>query len=133
MPITKADRFEGVFMRTTPLRVVVLTLALLSAVSALAHSALVRARPAAGSRVPKSPPRVELWFTEEIESAFSSVAVFDAGGHEVDNRDAAVRTDKKILAVSIPPLSPGRYKAAWHVVAVDTHKAEGSFPFVVSP
>ena len=120
-------------MRTIPLGVVILTLALLSAVSALAHSALVRASPAAGSRVPKSPPRVELWFTEEIEPAFSSVAVFDAGGHEVDNRDAAVGTDKKMLAVSIPPLSPGRYKVARRVVAVDTHKAEGSFPFVASP
>src|SRR5215472_4684168 len=133
MPITRADRFEGVLMRTPPFAVVVLSVALLSAVSALAHFALVRASPAAGTRVPKSPPRVELWFTEEIEPAFSSVAVFDAGGHEVDNRDAAVSTDKKMLAVSIRLLSPGRYRVAWHVVVVDTHKAEGSFPFVVSP
>jgi len=125
--------FKGIFMRTPPFAVVILSLALLSAVSALAHSALVRASPATGTRVLKSPPRVELWSTEEIEPAFSSVAVFGEGGHEVDNRDAAVSTDKKMLAVSIPPLPFGRYRVAWHVVAVDTHKAEGSFPFVISP
>ena len=110
-----------------------LLLVLLLVVAASAHSALVRANPAAGSKVQKSPPQVELWFSEEIEPAFSSIAVFYSSGHEVDKRDTAASADKKILIVSIPALSPGKYKVIWRVVSVDTHKTEGSFPFVVSP
>ena len=106
----------------------------LLAALALAHSALARASPAAGSKVQKSPPQVKLWFTEEIEPAFSSIAVFAADGHEVDKKDSAVSSDdRRMLVVSLPPLFPGRYKVVWRVVSVDTHKTEGSFPFLVAP
>jgi methionine-rich copper-binding protein CopC len=117
------------------LRSTIFTLPLLSllAIPALAHSALDHASPATGGKVRKSPPRVELWFTEEIEPAFSSLAVFDSSGREVDKRDTTASSNKKLLFVSIPPLSSGRYKVVWRVVSVDKHKTEGSFPFVVLP
>ena len=101
---------------------------------ALAHAALDHATPAAGSTVHKSPPQLKLWFTEEIEPSFSSAAVFDTRGQEVNKRDSAVSADdKKMLVVSVPPLSPGSYKVVWRVVAADTHKTEGSYAFVVAP
>ena len=120
----------------SPLRPAVFALLLMPflVAPALAHAALDHATPGAGSTVHKSPPQLKLWFTEEIEPAFSSVAVFDASGHEVDKRDAAASADdKKMLVVSVPPLLPGRYKVVWRVVAADTHKTEGSYAFVVAP
>ena len=105
-----------------------------SATLASAHSALAHASPAAGSTVHKSPIQVKLWFTEEIEVAVSSITVFDASGHEVDKKDLATSPDdKKILLVSISALLPGKYTVRWRVVSVDTHKTQGSFPFVVAP
>jgi hypothetical protein len=57
--------------------------------AAFAHAMLDRASPAVGSRVAASPARIELWFTEALEPAFSAVNVLDAGGRQVDQRDTA--------------------------------------------
>jgi methionine-rich copper-binding protein CopC len=102
--------------------------------SAFAHAALVHADPAVGSTMQNPPARVTLWFTEEVEPAFSSIHVFDSAGHEVDRGDVAVNaSDQRMLTVSIPRLPRGSYKVAWQVVSVDSHKTHGSFGFAVGP
>ena len=40
---------------------------------ARAHAFIDHADPAAGGKVQKSPKEVRIWFTEEIEPAFSSI------------------------------------------------------------
>ena len=42
-------------------------------VTAWAHAFLDHASPAVGSSVPASPPVVTLWFTQDLEPAFSAV------------------------------------------------------------
>jgi hypothetical protein len=97
-----------------------------------AHAFLKRAEPAVGSTVQTSPNEVRIWFTEDIEPAFSSVQVFDASGKEVDKRDLhSERSDQALLRISLPPLQPGIYKVVWRVVSVDTHVTNGSFTFRV--
>ena len=98
-----------------------------------AHAFLQRAEPAVGSTVQTSPPELRIWFTEEIEPAFSKIQVFDAFGKEVDRRDVHLdRSNRALLHVSLPPLGAGTYKVAWRVVSVDTHVTDGNFTFRVT-
>jgi copper resistance protein C len=98
-----------------------------------AHAFLKRAEPGVGSMVQTSPNEVRIWFTEDIEPAFSTVQVFDASGKEVDKRDVHLdRSDRSLLHVSLPPLTAGSYKVVWRVVSVDTHVTNGNFTFQVA-
>jgi copper resistance protein C len=102
--------------------------------STLAHAMLDHANPRVGSSVKAVPGRVELWFTEPLEPAFSTLKVVDADGRQVDGRDAEVdKGDRKHLSVSVLSMPPGRYRVIWRVVSVDTHATEGDFTFDVSP
>ncbi|MGH8094790.1 MAG: copper resistance CopC family protein [Chthoniobacterales bacterium] len=95
-----------------------------------AHAFLQQAAPAVGSTLPASPNEVKIWFTEQIEPAFSKIQVLSASGQEVDKRDVHVdRSNPALLEVSLPPLRTGTYKVVWRVVSVDTHVTEGSFNF----
>jgi methionine-rich copper-binding protein CopC len=112
----------------------ILILSLASISLARAHAFLDHAEPRVGSTNKASPSVVKIWFTEELEPAFSKVEVYDAGKREVDRRDVRVdSTDKTLMTVSVPKLGPGTYKVLWNAVAVDTHHTSGSFTFVVSP
>jgi copper resistance protein C len=97
-----------------------------------AHAFLKRAEPAVGSTAQTSPSEVRIWFTENIEPAFSTIQVFDASGKEVDKRDVHLdRSNHALLHVSLPPLGAGTYKVVWRVVSVDTHVTNGNFTFRV--
>lgn len=99
---------------------------------AWAHAFLDHAEPKVGSTVTHSPAEVKIWFTQEVESAFSSVQVQDAQGREVDKKDVHVDTkDKMLLEVPLPQLSAGTYTVIWHVVSVDTHRTQGHFEFTI--
>ncbi len=104
------------------------------AAAALAHAFLDHALPAVGSTSHGSPPELRLWFTQELEPAFSTVKVVDSSGKQVDKGDASVDAqDRKLLKVSLPPLAPGTYKVMWRVTSVDTHTTSGSFPIQIAP
>ena len=114
-------------------RLFVLTILLLTTMKlAHAHAFLDHADPRVGSMVSGSPPVVKIWFTEELEPAFSKIEVFDAAGHEVDRKDSKVDpAHAAIMTVSLPKLAPGNYRVIWQAVALDTHHTTGSFPFMV--
>jgi hypothetical protein len=98
-----------------------------------AHAFLKRAEPAVGSTVQISPNEVQIWFTENIEPAFSTIQVFDASGKKVDKRDGHLdHSNKALLHVSLLPLGAGTYKVVWRVVSVDTHVTNGNFTFRVA-
>jgi len=100
---------------------------------AKAHAFLDHALPAVGSTVHAAPGAVRLWFTEEIEPAFSSVRVQDNAGKEVDRGDSRVdAADPRVLTASLPSLAPGTYRVVWRVVSVDTHVTQGDFTFDVA-
>jgi hypothetical protein len=115
-------------------KILLAAFALAAALAAGAHAMLDRATPAVGSRVAASPARIELWFSERLEPAFSTLQVFDAGGRQVDRRDTAFdERDAAHVSVSVPPLAAGRYRVAWRAVSVDTHVTSGDFTFDVAP
>jgi hypothetical protein len=111
----------------------VITFALVALQSrAWAHAFLDHADPKVGSITAGSPGEIKLWFTQDIEPAFSSVRVADAQGNEVDKKDThSDSNNKSLLAVSVPQLPAGTYTVTWHVVSVDTHKTQGHFEFTV--
>jgi copper resistance protein C len=105
---------------------------LIASTAARAHAFLDHAVPAVGSTVAKSPTKVTLWFTQDLEPAFSSATVTDNAGERADNGRITIDPhDKQEMHVGLKPLAPGEYTVRWHVVSVDTHRTEGDFSFTV--
>src|SRR2546425_5431984 len=107
-------------MRRTP-RATLLSVALaLLPTVALAHAFLVKSAPARRAVLNHPPARVELWFNERLEPAYSSLSVTDESGVRVDRGDATVGPeDPKRLWVSLSALEPGRYTVTFRVLSVD--------------
>jgi methionine-rich copper-binding protein CopC len=98
-----------------------------------AHAFLDHAEPRVGSTV-AAPSQVKIWFTEELEGAFSTIQVFDASGKEVASGQTKVDpAHKTIMTVALPHLPPGEYKVKWSAVATDTHHTAGTFGFKIAP
>ena len=97
-----------------------------------AHAFLDRSDPQVGSSLTNAPSEVKVWFTQELEPAFSSIVVQDAQGQEVDKKDRHLDAkNKSLLEISLPPLPAGTYTVIWHVVSVDTHRTQGRFKFTI--
>lgn len=110
----------------------VVAVALGAASAAWAHAFLHHASPAVGSSVATAPAVVTLWFTQDLEPAFSEVTVTNQAGQRVDLGNARIPPSSPAeLQIGLKPLPPGTYLVSWHVVSVDTHPTEGTFTFEV--
>jgi len=99
-----------------------------------AHAVLVRSAPAGRTVLSHAPERVDLWFSEPLEPAFSTISVWSASGARVDRRDGAVApADPRQLSVALDAIGPGTYTVRFRVLSVDGHVVESSFPFTVRP
>lgn len=99
-----------------------------------AHAFLDRADPPVGSTVKTAPLQIRIWFTENLEPAFSRIRVLNQAGRQVDQNDSqADPSNAALLRISVPPLPPGIYKVIWRVLSVDTHITEGDFTFRITP
>lgn len=115
------------------MRIVIIVALLLGAFGisgAQAHAFLDHASPLVGSTVRTAPHEVSLWFTQNLEPAFSSITVTDAHGSRVDQGKAQISGNT--MRVGLKALGPGTYRVRWHALSVDTHTTEGSFSFTVS-
>jgi hypothetical protein len=101
------------------------------AAPAYAHAFLDRAEPRVGSSVSSAPRQVSLWFTQNLEPAFSGAEVRDAAGVRVDQGAQVDPANRGVMRISLKPLRPGSYKVHWRVLSVDTHTTEGTFSFQV--
>jgi hypothetical protein len=73
-----------------------------------------------------------LWFTQELEPAFSWVTVTDRSGASVNDGSTSIDPNNKSeLTLKLKPLSAGMYTVKWHALSVDTHTTEGDFTFQV--
>lgn len=100
---------------------------------ALGHAFPIRSDPRVGWSVSASPPKVTIWFDSEIEPAFSTIAVYNAGKQRVDKDNSRVNSsDPSVLEVDLPVLAPGAYRVYWKVLSKDTHITEGDFFFTIS-
>ncbi len=100
--------------------------------SAHAHAFLDHANPRVGSTVAAAPPELSLWYTQNVEPAFSTVEVRDESGARVDQGAPRLDpADSSLLRVALKPLPAGIYEVRWRVLSVDTHTTEGRFRFTV--
>jgi methionine-rich copper-binding protein CopC len=109
-----------------------------------AHTALVRTMPAAEAVVSQPPREIRFWFNEPVERHFSRIEVFRA---VLDPGTGAVQPGERIdqgwlpgpraareVGVRLPEtLAPGDYIVQWMVLAIDTHRTQGSFMFTYAP
>jgi methionine-rich copper-binding protein CopC len=97
-----------------------------------AHAYLVRSTPAARATVGRSPERVQLWFNERLEPAYSRVSVWGRDGKRVDVGDVEVApAEPTRLSVGVPALPGGAYTVKYRVLSVDGHVVEAEFGFTV--
>ena len=94
-----------------------------------AHAFLDHAEPRVGSSVAAAPHQLSLWFTQNLEPAFSTVEVQNSAGGRVDQGKPRIAAN--VMRVGLKPLPPGTYRVLWHALSVDTHTTEGSFSFHV--
>lgn len=101
-------------------------------VAVRAHAFLDHADPAVGSTVPSAPTVLHIWFTQELEPAFSWIQVTDKTGAAVGDGTSAIDpTNKQEMDIKLKPLPAGTYTVKWHVLSVDTHTTQGDFTFKV--
>ena len=105
---------------------------LVSPSTVLPHASLIKSVPARRAQIFKSPTQIQLWFSERLETRFSSLKVIDSSGNRVDLGNVAVDTDDpKRISVGIKPLVPGQYKIRFRVLSVDGHVVEDEVPFTI--
>src|SRR5262249_19296799 len=109
-----------------PALLAALPLLVLAAGSAHAHAYLDRAEPRVGSSVSSALRQLSLWFTQNLEPAFSGAQVLDSAGTRVDQGSRVDPANRSLMRVSLRPLRPGSYRVYWRVLSVDTHTTEGS-------
>jgi copper resistance protein C len=118
-------------MRTRMIIAIVPSL-LFGTVTAGAHAFLDHANPRVGNAVSTAPHEVTLWFTQDLEPAFSTVEVRNSSGTRVDSGKASIGPgDRKVMRIGVKPLAAGTYSVSWHALSVDTHTTEGTFTFRV--
>jgi copper resistance protein C len=100
--------------------------------SAEAHAFLVRSSPPHRAVLGRAPERVDLWFNERLEAAYSTASVWSEAGGQVDARDVTVAPDDpRRLSVSLRTRAAGLYTVKYRVLSVDGHVVDSRITFTV--
>ena len=98
-----------------------------------AHAKLARSEPAAASTLRSAPGEVRLWFTENLEAAFSSAHLLDGERRRVDGAEGKVDgTNGALLRMTLPALGAGSYTVVYRVVSIDSHVTAGELSFNIA-
>ncbi|MFD2797106.1 copper resistance protein CopC [Promicromonospora vindobonensis] len=114
------------------LALVALSVPLLGAVPASAHSSVASAQPSYNQALDGPPASVVLAFTSEIrtDAVTATVVVQDEDDH--DWADGALEVTTTGVGQAVDPAMPdGRYQVRWSVVSADGAPLEGSYRFTV--
>jgi len=116
-------------MRTFVIIIASLLLTAVGIGAAQAHAFLDHASPLVGSTMPTAPRQLTLWFSQDLEPAFSTVSVTGPNGARVDAGKPQI--SGTTMRVALRPSGQGTYQVHWRVLSVDTHTTEGNFTFHV--
>lgn len=104
----------------------------LASPAARAHAVLVRSAPAHRAVLAQAPERIELWFNERLEAAYSTVSVWSEAGQQADGGDVTVAPDdQRRLSVSLTTRGSGLYTVKYRVLSVDGHVIDSRITFTV--
>jgi len=131
-------RLANFFTRSNALSPLLLACLLLifSTSIASAHALLVKSEPDSGVVLQASPKQVTAWFSQELDTGFSTIQVFNTGRQQVDNGDGGVDLydpDHASMVVTLPAALPdGIYTVRWTAVsAEDGDPTEGEYIFSI--
>ncbi len=102
------------------------------AAPAIAHTPLVRTKPARGTTVAHLPKTVVLTFGRSIKSVRWVRVVHGTTGRNHTTRSRLNANNKGQVLVTTASDRVGRYTVYWRVVVADGHTESGSFGFRVS-
>lgn len=109
----------------------ILVLMLIAVPAALAHAYPKIMKPAPDSAGP-APSSISITFSEAVEQKFSSIRLTDEKGQTQGSEvSRPVLVDPKTMAFAVPRLTAGTYVVHWVSVAIDGHRLEGSYKFIV--
>src|SRR6266704_5301500 len=127
----RSNIFRRVFLVAAPLAICLLLF--FPAVSE-AHAILLRSDPPKDAVLNTAPSQVRMWFSEDLNPAFSTAVVVNANNQRVDKKDAHVSANNtQEMDITLPPnLPPSVYVVVWRTdSANDWHILTGSFLFTV--
>jgi copper resistance protein C len=109
---------------------VIIGLTVLQVHDVWAHASLVKSDPPRRSTLAESPSKVQLWFNEEIETAYAAVSVVDVNDKVVSQATPEkVADDPKSIILALPELVAGAYKVQFRVLSIDGHVVDSSYSF----
>ena len=112
--------------------ILIFAFACLPGAPAFAHAMLVKAEPARRAQLTQTPTQVRLWFNEEVEKDYASLAVLDPAKSPVtDTLPQIAADDPKAIVLALPELAPGKYTVKFRVLSVDGHVVDSSYDFTV--
>ncbi len=124
-------RFAG-WPIAVALAVATLASGALAPAPASAHADLVRSVPAADAELLEPPTEIELWFSEPIEAAFSTVVLLDGTGNRIEPSAIQLSEGNQRAVAELPALDAGVYTVVARTLSqVDGHIAPASYRFVV--
>ncbi len=100
-----------------------------------AQAILLRSTPAANAVLTTAPTVVRMWFTESLNSTFSTARVLNGSQQRVDKNNAHIAAnDSTEMDVNLPPKLPSAiYVVLWRTQSAnDGHILTGSFTFSVA-
>lgn len=98
-----------------------------------AHAYIVKSSPFENQKLPETPKKIHIEFSEEIQPSFYYLRVFDRNGKRVDLGDDQINSrDPKVFEAHLEPNLPaGIYNISWKVVSGDGHPVDGVIPFQI--
>ncbi len=103
----------------------------ISAIPASAHAVVESTNPYNGQELVESPEQITIRFSENVETRFGSLRLFNEEAQQVKLL-GSLKAEGKTISQRIPDLKRGTYVVAWNVISGDTHPVRGSFTFSVN-
>ena len=95
------------------------------------HATVTETSPSQGAALKSQPRQVVFRFTENVETRFGAVRVFDAAGRRVDTGTTTQPTPASAATRLKGGLGDGPYTATYQVVSADSHPVSGGYTFTV--